>query len=188
MKRGATALLAVALAAASGGVSSANVKVKPGVWEWRVTTTVSEVRTSFPEAGHIPADKRAEIEAAARRPVAAPPQVSTERRCVTPAMAREWADLTEPTGLHRAYGDCQRKILTQTAAAYKVSLVCLQGKVTGSVDYAAAPHGITGKTTMVRHESGYDRTDTTEVAASRVDAACPKTGDPGRPSGRSKPP
>jgi len=185
MKGGATALLALALAAASGGVSSADVKVKPGVWEWRVTTTVSEVRTSFPEASQVPADERAKIDAATRRPVAAPPQVSTERRCVTPVMARGWAELT---GLNRAYGECKRKTLTQTAAAYKVSLVCSQGKVTGSVDYAAAPEGITGKTTMVRHESGYDRIDTTQVSALRLDAACPKTADPGGPSGLSKPP
>ena len=183
MKARAKALLTIAAATASGGALSANVKVQPGAWEWRVTTTVSEVRTSLPEASQVPGSERAKIEAEARRPVVAPPQASTETRCVTPAMARGWAELTDPK---RAYGECKRTTVAQTAAAYKATLVCAQGRVTATLDYAAAPKHITGTTTIVRHESGYDRIDTSQIDASRSDAACPKTADPSRPPGPAK--
>jgi uncharacterized protein DUF3617 len=169
VRRTLGAVVLVLLSCFASASHALPIAVKPGLWERTVTTRVFETRTQVPELAKLPPDERAKAEAEMKRSVYAPDVTQTTRECVTSGAVASWAAFT---GADRDYGACTRKTLAQNAKRFKASLVCNAGRSTGTSDYAADDDRISGETTLVFHESTYDRTERRLVKSRRIGSAC----------------
>lgn len=162
-------MIAVLVASTGNAVAASNI-VKPGLWEVKITTGVSEVRTGEQAQGPaVGGQHPAQLPPEAHKPVVAPDITETVRECLKPPLTQSWGALTR---MDRDYGACQIKPVSSNAKRYKAVLTCAGGKARGEANFNASATRFDGTVTVVAHQSSYDRTDSKILQGRWVRATC----------------
>jgi Protein of unknown function (DUF3617) len=165
----AAASLASVLLLIAPAAEAARAAVKAGSWDFTVTSRVSETRTQVPELGNIPARDRESVKANMTQPVRAPDTSSSSHECLSAQAAGRWATVSK---IDHDFAACKRKVITDNSKQFKATLSCNGGKATGEVEFSASGDAIVGQTTLVSHESTYDRTESKLVKGTWLGATC----------------